>query len=241
VSLLSHGRSLVERSRLAVIVALPCLAAVVSWLGMAGRTGSPPGPDIASMLSLPFTKAGVRACLVVSFHKNMPPSTMLQWSYAGRKHDVLDLNGFRGGVEIRSPHAALSYVRLLTAPVTAFTALHQGYEIVSRPAAERNRAMLGDMHVFWQFGNMPHASGGEGVLSAQAYRRGGFTPTSVKSLNGGFEITRWLYFPGSGSGPGAVAHVRESVTADGTYRRVTLTSSDPPHLPDTYWSRMMMR
>ena len=80
-----------------------------------------------------------------------------------------------------------------------------------------------------------------GIVTRQAFRKGGFSPATVVAVPGGFQVTRWLYvesFPGE-KRRRSIKQVQEYVGADGEYRQKVLKSpSKIPSLPDTNFSMM---
>jgi hypothetical protein len=81
--------------------------------------------------------------------------------------------------------------------------------------------------------------GSRGILTHKAYQVGNFSAPSILPVNGGFQITRWLYVEDySGTkGKESIQQVQEFVGTDGEYRQTVLkTLSPPPSLPDTHFS-----
>jgi len=83
-------------------------------------------------------------------------------------------------------------------------------------------------------------TGRMGILTHKAYQAGNFSPLSISPVNGGFQITRWLFVEES-SGmkrKESIQQVQEFVGTDGEYRQTILkTISPPPSLPDTRFSK----
>ncbi len=72
--------------------------------------------------------------------------------------------------------------------------------------------------------------GSMGVLTQRAYRQGAFSPAAATPIQGGFQITRWLFIENHDSTPSveSLEQVREFIGEDGEYRRTTIRTVSPP-------------
>ena len=71
--------------------------------------------------------------------------------------------------------------------------------------------------------------------SSEAYKAGRFTPASVRKVENGFLVTRWVLLRISSGSDLRLQKVQEHVRADGTYNRNVLRQQHPPKLPATSW------
>jgi hypothetical protein len=74
-------------------------------------------------------------------------------------------------------------------------------------------------------------SGYLGVVSREAYKIGPFSPARVQKLDGGYEITRWIFTKNSRTKEERIQKVKELVKTDGEYHRTILENRVPPHIP----------
>ncbi len=75
-----------------------------------------------------------------------------------------------------------------------------------------------------------------GILTHKAFHAGNFSPPSILPVNGGFQITRWLFVENYSSKKKkeSVQQVQEFIGMEGEYRQTILkTISPPPSLPNT--------
>jgi hypothetical protein len=82
-----------------------------------------------------------------------------------------------------------------------------------------------------------YGDGSMGVLSSEAFKKGGFSSPEVLKAAGGYQITRWIYADGrfeKGRGE-RVQKIREVVGEDGAYTRAVLETKKPPRLPGIQW------
>jgi hypothetical protein len=148
----------------------------------------------------------------------------------GQSTPLTDLKQLRGLLQVADGRAALRLVRLRTSPDTCYAWGGERLEVEVFSATQA-RAFVGartDRTAGWLHNLSARPTGLLGVLHDAEYRAGGFEPAHVERVEGGFEVTRWIFWT-SGHAGDAVApprsgiqQVREFVGVDGEYRRSTL-------------------
>jgi hypothetical protein len=83
-----------------------------------------------------------------------------------------------------------------------------------------------------------YGNGYLGILSREAFRKGGFSSAKVKRVVGGYEVTRWIFLDSDSTKRSGecIQRVREFVNEDGTYKRTVLEQKTLPKLPGIHWS-----
>jgi hypothetical protein len=101
-------------------------------------------------------------------------------------------DGLRGYVTIRSPKAALQYVRIYTSPMTA-KCLREPWWVEVIPQRELDDGVLlgSRRRVFW-LGGVDAQSGSFGVLSDHDWGRSGLRAPAVRREGDRFVVTRFL-------------------------------------------------
>lgn len=190
---------------------------------------------LSKPLHLGYELPGVRLTYC-NIHAGLDPSEPFQRIGAAKKEPyriVATLNDLKGLVKIPNEAAALRYVRLKTSLLTWYAWPDQPseVEIISAENAKR-LPNFGLGHIVVS----QSATGMEGIVSNQAFKRGGFKPPGVVRAGDKFVITRWLLsvtYLEHQKQQRWVQQVREEVSANGGYTKTVQRQMKPPALPNT--------
>jgi len=228
--------SLVTLARLGLVVI--SVAATAYWMRYH------PEWVIQSHLDRHFMTPGTDIEHVVKSNGTMFPDEALRVETDHSRFFVTSLSHLRGLVYVPDQATVLSFVRLRTGPEYEFCWPQAAFEITRHqpPSVAAGAGASRDTGLpFAQDSPEPPTFDGSGIhgeLSPEAYRVGGFQPTTVIKKPTGFVITRWVYTVGTVD---KVEKWRETVQTDGAYQLDVLTSRPVPTLPNTNWSAAMGR
>ena len=177
--------------------------------------------------------------LVTTNTRKAPRPQHIELTYKGKAYPVHSLAQMKGYVDVKNSSQALSLVRLRTciALRQAWAEAGQMVEIIKTSEI----TTLPDYHLpgYAEFlrNTLPQEikSGSVGILSSEAYKAGRFTPASVRKVENGFLVTRWVLLRNSSGSGLRLQKVQEHVRADGAYNRNVLRQQCPPKLPATTW------
>lgn len=192
-------------------------------------------------LTLGFEREGTHFCIIGK--GGFPREAFEEFGIRenGRIWKVRSLSDLRGRVEIANEKQALVFARLRTAPETFHLWKDGEYELEildeddlaslprflgarSRPVSRR----LSSGHLL--------SNGFLGIFAHDHFVSEGFASPTVKEVNAGFEITRWVHtrYWKTKTPTEATRLVKEFVGKDGTYTRTvleTLTTPAKVHFP----------